>query len=105
MDHIFQITIQSEKQLYEDDLYNIRSMIAHRIEGYTTGHLDCMDGAVMTIKHIGDVPQKPKTEDLSHGLCMEGCGKPATKDYNGLFHWVCDYHYDKLNDEFDDEYK
>lgn len=41
-----------------------------------------------------------------HGICMESnCDKPATKDYNGHGHWVCDRHYDKLNDEFDEEYR
>lgn len=42
----------------------------------------------------------------SHGICKErNCKEPATKDYNGHEHWVCDYHYDKLNDEFDEEYR
>lgn len=43
---------------------------------------------------------------LMHGICKErNCNEPATKDYNGHEHWVCDYHYDKLNDEFDEEYR
>ena len=37
--------------------------------------------------------------------CMEPhCMNPATKDYNGHNHFVCDYHYEKLNDYFDEEY-
>lgn len=43
---------------------------------------------------------------VTHGICKErSCNEPATKDYNGHEHWVCDYHYDKLNDEFDEEYR
>lgn len=37
--------------------------------------------------------------------CMENnCKENATKDYNGHGHWVCERHYDKLSDYFDDEY-
>lgn len=37
--------------------------------------------------------------------CMEPhCINQATKDYNGHNHFVCDYHYEKLNDYFDEEY-
>lgn len=39
------------------------------------------------------------------GICKEeGCTKPATKDYNGHGHFVCDYHHRTLNDHFDEEY-
>lgn len=39
-------------------------------------------------------------------FCMEeGCIQPAAIDYNDHGHWVCMYHYDKLNDEFDEEYR
>ena len=38
--------------------------------------------------------------------CMEnGCKEEAVIDYNDHGHWVCMYHYDKLNDEFDEEYR
>lgn len=44
--------------------------------------------------------------DNGHGLCKEkNCKNYATKDYNGHDHWVCDYHYTKLNDDFDEEYR
>jgi len=33
------------------------------------------------------------------------CGKPAVRDYNGHEYWVCKRHFDKLSDEFDEEYK
>ncbi len=40
------------------------------------------------------------------GICKEkNCEKKAIIDYNGHGHWVCRYHYDKLNDQFDEEYR
>lgn len=43
--------------------------------------------------------------DKGHGICMEkNCNEHATIDYNGHGYWVCDYHYNKLSDEFDEEY-
>jgi hypothetical protein len=45
-------------------------------------------------------------DDNEHGLCKEkNCENYATKDYNGHDHWVCDYHYNKLNDDFDEDYR
>lgn len=45
-------------------------------------------------------------KDMGHGICMEkGCSRFATKDYNGHQHWACDRHFDKLHDEFEDEYR
>lgn len=39
------------------------------------------------------------------GICKEkNCKANATADYNGNGHYVCDYHYQKLNDYFDEEY-
>lgn len=35
---------------------------------------------------------------------QKNCKDEATKDYNGHGCYVCDYHYDKLSDEFDEEY-
>lgn len=41
-----------------------------------------------------------------HGMCKErNCKDKATIDYNGHGHWVCKYHYDKLSDYFDEEYR
>jgi hypothetical protein len=41
-----------------------------------------------------------------HGICKEIlCKQPATKDYNGHGYWVCDDHNDKLDREFDEEYR
>jgi len=43
---------------------------------------------------------------LDIGNCLEdNCEEKATKDYNGHKHYVCDYHYRKLNDEFDEDYR
>lgn len=40
------------------------------------------------------------------GTCKEeNCEEKATKDYNGHKHYVCDFHYDKLNKEFDEDYR
>ena len=40
------------------------------------------------------------------GNCLEkNCSEKATKDYNGHKHYVCDYHYRRLNDYFDEEYR
>ena len=41
-----------------------------------------------------------------NGNCLEkNCKEKATKDYNQHGHYVCDYHYEKLNDEFDEDYR
>jgi len=41
-----------------------------------------------------------------HGICKEpNCNEKATIDYNGHGYWVCRYHYDKLSDYFDEEYR
>ena len=57
---------------------------------------------------------KPNKQSLIHdvsssadlGNCLENnCKEKATKDYNGHEHYVCDYHYEKLNDEFDEDYR
>ena len=46
-----------------------------------------------------------KTIDKGLGKCMEKhCTSFAVVDYNGHGHWVCKYHDDKLNKEFEDEY-
>jgi len=38
-------------------------------------------------------------------ICMEkGCMDKATRDYNGMDYWVCDYHNEKLNKEFEEDY-
>ena len=40
------------------------------------------------------------------GYCSEkNCDEVATIDYNGHKYYVCDYHYEKLNDEFDEDYR
>ena len=40
------------------------------------------------------------------GICKEkNCKQKATNDYNGCKYYVCAYHYKKLNNEFDEEYK
>jgi hypothetical protein len=47
---------------------------------------------------------KEPEKDL--GYCTERyCRELATKDYNGCGHYVCDYHFEKLNDYFDEEYR
>ena len=48
----------------------------------------------------------PLKETPKHGICKErNCEKEATIDYNQHGHWVCQYHYDKLSDYFDEEYR
>ena len=38
--------------------------------------------------------------------CAEkNCKHYAVRDYNGCGHWVCEYHFNKLSDEFDDDYR
>ena len=45
-------------------------------------------------------------ETTDHGICKEqNCEDIATIDYNGNEHWVCKYHYKKLNNDFDEDYK
>jgi len=54
-----------------------------------------------------DVKKEIEKKDsiISVSICMEdNCMNPATKDYNGHGHFVCDRHYEKLNNEFDEEY-
>jgi len=48
-----------------------------------------------------------ENERLKEGMkCKEkNCKDLAIKDYNGHQYWVCNRHFDKLNDEFDEEYK
>jgi hypothetical protein len=49
-------------------------------------------------------PTEEEKPDL--GICKEkNCNDTATADYNGHGHYVCDYHNNKLNDYFDEEYK
>lgn len=49
---------------------------------------------------------KPKEVNPDLGICREkNCYEPATKDYNGHQHYVCDRHFEKLNDYFDEEYR
>jgi hypothetical protein len=38
------------------------------------------------------------------GDCIECKQDPATNDYNGHGHYVCDHCYKRLNDYFDEEY-
>jgi len=41
-----------------------------------------------------------------HGICKErNCETKAEIDYNSHGHWVCKYHYEKLSDYFDEEYR
>lgn len=41
-----------------------------------------------------------------HGMCQaKNCKNKATIDYNGHGDWVCQYHYDKFSDYFDEEYR
>lgn len=47
-----------------------------------------------------------QTVDKGLGRCKERyCPNYATTDYNGHGHYVCEYHDDKLNREFEEEYK
>lgn len=61
-----------------------------------------INGALKSEYKSGSLPgfEIPKVK------CMESkyCEEKATKRYSGD-HYVCDYHFDKLNDEFDEEYK
>ena len=60
-------------------------------------------GMKVDIKDAKDWGETPK---LDIGNCLENnCEEKATKDYNGHKHYVCDYHYRKLNDEFDEDYR
>jgi acyl-CoA thioesterase YciA len=44
--------------------------------------------------------------DIGLGRCKyKNCDRFATHDYNGHGYFVCDMHYEKLSDEFDNEYK
>lgn len=54
-----------------------------------------------------NMPPPPFVDkDMGHGKCREkGCTKFATTDYNGHGYWVCDRHDERLNEEFEDEYK
>lgn len=64
---------------------------------------DGVKGSTVGQRSVGTVAE---AQALTHGICKErNCNEPATKDYNGHEHWVCNYHYDKLNDEFDEEYR
>ena len=50
------------------------------------------------------VKEDSVNDDTELGKCLEeNCNEPAKKDYNGLEHNVCDYHYKKLCDN--EEYR
>lgn len=40
----------------------------------------------------------------NYGLCLECKKRPATKDYNGHKHYVCEPCYESLEKQFEDEY-
>lgn len=44
-------------------------------------------------------------EEINKQCSEKGCTEKATKDYNGHRYWVCNYHYEKLNNYFDEEYR
>ena len=51
---------------------------------------------------ISDLYAKFDAERNQNKKCVEGnCKEMATKDYNGHGHWVCDRHYEKLSNDFD----
>ena len=66
---------------------------------------------LITEQKIIEVREKIAAEeeeliDNKLGICLEeNCNDPAKKDYNGHNHYVCEYHYKKLSDEFDEEYR
>jgi hypothetical protein len=79
-----------------------------RLLDYTKWLMDVWNPNQLHIPFSVDAPKaflsghKPKEE---HGICKESnCKKPATKDYNGHNHWVCDYHYETLTKYFEDNY-
>ena len=65
------------------------------------------DFVFVAIDEKGNKAEIPaEVRDKGLGMCKEkNCNKFATKDYNGCGHFVCDYHDEKLNNEFDNEYK
>lgn len=57
-------------------------------------------------KRLNDFGRGIHNGDRGFGKCQEGkCEEWASKDYNGHGHYVCERHYDKLSEEFDNEYK
>lgn len=56
-------------------------------------------------KSVEQYENQNSNVDIGLGICKEkGCENHATKDYNGHGYYVCDYHYEKLNDYFDEEF-
>lgn len=66
-----------------------------------------MSKSTKEIESTSEFVTKPVLPEVpDYGLCKEkNCTEKASKDYNGHKHYVCDYHYRKLNDYFDEEYR
>jgi len=55
-------------------------------------------------KHVARVHKQPNVPDDQP--CMEkNCVRYAVTDYNGHGHYVCQHHFNKLSDYFDEEYR
>jgi len=56
-------------------------------------------------RYTAIMPKSQKCiEELRNGKLEDKC-RPAEIDYNGCGYWVCEFSYDRLNNQFDDEYQ
>lgn len=93
-----------EKIITEEDVDNFIKSASNDFEFalkmrlmFTLGYEGVVDGKWV---------KKEKEPQVDLGICVEkNCRDKATKDYNGFKYYVCDYHYKKLNDEFDEDYR
>lgn len=64
-----------------------------------------------TLEYIGlpvDITKEKSDERnfINKQICTaEGCNEISVRDYNGHGDYCCEYHWNKWNDEFDEEYK
>ena len=64
------------------------------------------DGSFAKMQAAHTVLESIKEEEKNNKICMEdGCMADAVYDYNGHGYWVCERHFDLLNEEFDNEYQ
>lgn len=92
----------------------IIELAQHQIPFYAYGNNEAACDMAKRLSEIAEIVSrvdavvKPEIADIDkgHGICVEhNCKKFATADYNGHGHWVCDYHNEKLNRDFDEDYQ
>ena len=111
IDHEPNRKYRAECRRYAIDVETLAIPITDREQDDVTKTMfDLLHMVLVLTNDIETVPELKKVQELrdqeqAFMHCMEPhCMNPATKDYNGHNHFVCNYHYEKLSDYFDEEY-